>query len=94
MARGHVSKTGVVFIISVRTGEVVYYEVLSQVCQQCIHYGKLELELPGYIKWTANHNAFFSINHEGTTQGDPFAMPAYAVGIFSLLALLKISSQC
>ena len=65
--RGHSSKIGVVFIISVRTGEVVDYEVLSQVCHECIHYGKLDRQSPEYKKWEANHSDACSINHEGSS---------------------------
>ena len=50
-----------------RTGEVVDYDVLSQVCHECIHYGKLGKESSEYKKWTAIHNNVCSINHEGSS---------------------------
>ena len=65
--RGHSSKIGVVFIISVRTGEVVKYEVLSQVCHECIHYGKIDRNSPEYKKWKAHHSDACSINHKGSS---------------------------
>eukprot|EP00794_Sanderia_malayensis_P019336 gene19336-21256_t len=65
--RGHTSKIGVVFILSVRTGEVLDYEVLSQVCHECIHYNKLDKESSAYKQWAAKHHDNCSINHKGSS---------------------------
>ena len=65
--RGHTSKIGVVFILSVRTGEVLDYEVLSQVCHECIHYNKLAKESFEYKEWAANHHDVCCINHRGSS---------------------------
>ena len=50
-----------------RTGELVDYEVLSQVCQECIRYGKLDKESFKYKTWATNHTDACSINHEGSS---------------------------
>ena len=65
--RGHTSKIGVVFILSVRTGEVLDYEVLSQVCHECIYYNKHDKESSFYKEWAQNHSNNCRINHEGSS---------------------------
>ena len=38
---GHVSKKGIVFVISVRTGEILDYIVKSLICHICMKFSKL-----------------------------------------------------
>ena len=65
--RGHTSKSGVVFILSVRTGEVLDYEVLSQVCHECIYYNEHDKESSVCKEWAQSHSNTCSINHEGSS---------------------------
>ena len=56
-----------VFILSVRTGEVLDYEVLSKVCHECIYYNKHDKESSVYKEWAQSHSNTCSINHEGSS---------------------------
>ena len=65
--RGHSSKIGVVFVISVRTGEILDYEVLSQVCHSCVAHRQSDKDSDEYKKWKENHDPVCQINHEGSS---------------------------
>ena len=65
--RGHTSKTGAVFLLSVRTGEVLDYEVMSHYCHACIAHEKDDKNSDTYKKWLANHSALCQINHKGSS---------------------------
>ena len=47
--RGHNSKNGVVFVLSVETGEVLVFVVKSIVCQECIMHDKNNTNTEEYI---------------------------------------------
>ena len=65
--RGYSSKNGIVFAISVRTGEVLDFEVLSLVCHQCQASEKLDHNSDQYIHWRENHQPVCPINHSGSS---------------------------
>eukprot|EP00112_Aurelia_sp_Birch-Aquarium-sp1_P021080 Seg5580.2 transcript_id=Seg5580.2/GoldUCD/mRNA.D3Y31 product="hypothetical protein" protein_id=Seg5580.2/GoldUCD/D3Y31 len=65
--RGHTSKIGVVFILSVRTGEVLDYKVLSHVCHACIAPKHLEKDSDEYKTWFDEHKSHCQINHTGSS---------------------------
>eukprot|EP00112_Aurelia_sp_Birch-Aquarium-sp1_P015466 Seg3426.2 transcript_id=Seg3426.2/GoldUCD/mRNA.D3Y31 product="hypothetical protein" protein_id=Seg3426.2/GoldUCD/D3Y31 len=54
------------FVMSVRTGEVLDYEVLSMVCFECRAKEKLDKESEGYKNWYAKHKSTSSVNHKGS----------------------------
>ena len=67
--RGHCSKIGVVFVISVRTGEVLDYVVKSLFCHLCSKKasclgGKSSVE---FLKWFDSHQEACLINHQGSS---------------------------
>ena len=65
--RGHTSKIGVVFVISVDTGEILDYEIKSLFCRECQkHEGQDKESLP-YKSWEKKHDAQCQINHEGSS---------------------------
>ena len=51
--RCHSSKTGVVFVISVRTGEILDYVVKTLFCHECVAHKDMDLEI--YKEWSAAH---------------------------------------
>ena len=63
--RGHTSKIGVVFVISVRTGEILDYEVKSLYCHVCVAKNAMEKNSEEYKQRKAAHEKDCSINHEG-----------------------------
>ena len=65
--RGHSSKIGVVLVISVRTGEVLDYEVLSMVCHECQYHEKEDRESEEYQKWFSSHKENCQINYKGSS---------------------------
>ena len=60
--RGHSSKIGVVFILSLVTGEVLDYEIKSLVCFECRAHEHLKKDSDAYKKWKASHS-FCQVNH-------------------------------
>ena len=68
--RGHTSLFGVVYVISVDTGEVLDYEVLSNFCKTCQYYdSKKDEDFESYVKGMAAHMEAgnCSINYEGSS---------------------------
>ena len=65
--RGHSSKNGVVFILSVRTGEVLDYEVRTKYCQECVYHEKDNKNSKFYQDWLASHTSKCCINHQGSS---------------------------
>ena len=62
--RGHCSKIGVVFVISIRTGEVIDYIVKSLFCHTC---SKKDKSASEYGQWYEKHKATCQINHSGSS---------------------------
>ena len=77
---GHTSRIGVVFILSVRTGEVLDCRVLSHVCHACIAHRSWNKDSNAYKIWFEEHRSECLINHTGTS-GNMEA--AGAIGLFS-----------
>ena len=65
--RGHNSKFGVVFIISVETGEILDYELKNLVCQECTMHDKDDKKSKKYEQWKEKHMKHCNINHEGSS---------------------------
>uniref|UniRef100_A0A7M5UK02 Mutator-like transposase domain-containing protein n=1 Tax=Clytia hemisphaerica TaxID=252671 RepID=A0A7M5UK02_9CNID len=64
--RGHSSKIGVVFVISVETGEVLDYEVKSLFCHSCSKRQSSMTE-SDFQKWYETHAKECEINHKGSS---------------------------
>ena len=64
--RRHSSKIGVVLVVSVRTREVLDYEVLSLVCLECQYHEKEDLRSEGYQRWLSSHKENCQINYKGS----------------------------
>ena len=62
--RGHCSKIGVVFGISIRTGEVIDYIVKSLFPHTC---SKKDKSTSDYVQWYEKHNATCQIKHSGSS---------------------------
>ena len=78
--RGHSSKIGVVFVISVKTGEILDYVVKSLACQECSAHGSWDKDSDKFMSWSQAHSSVCQINHQGLSE----AMEAAgAVEIFS-----------
>ena len=65
--RGYSSKSGIVFVVSVRTGEVLDFEVLSLVCHQCRAHENLDPLSDEYKQWKGKHQYVCPINHKGSS---------------------------
>ena len=63
--RGHSSKNGVVFVLSVRTGEVLDYVVKTKYCQRCVYHMKHNNNSQSYEEWMESHSKECSMNHIG-----------------------------
>ena len=66
--RGHSSKIGVVFVISVNTGEILDYSVKSFVCHECKARNCLDKETDEYKIWKDAHASTCQINHQGSSE--------------------------
>ena len=65
---GYSSLLGVVFILSVETGEVLDYEVQSKICFECKFREKWEKESEKYKNWYSNHEEHCEVNHKGSSE--------------------------
>ncbi len=63
--RGHTSKISVVFLLSVRTDDVLDYEVMSLYCHGCTSHQKIGTNSEAYQIWKAEHQRNCQINHSG-----------------------------
>ena len=64
---GHSSKIGVVFVMSVLTGEVLDFEVLSHVCHTCRWYKSNLKDSAAFETWYKGHENECEINHVGSS---------------------------
>jgi len=64
--RGHSSKHGVVFVLSVETGEVLDYSVKRVTCQTCTAHMNDDKNSSEYDAWKKQHESNCYINHEGS----------------------------
>ena len=53
--RGYSSKNGIIFAVSVHTGDVLDFEVLSLVCHQCQAHENLDPLSDEYKQWKGKH---------------------------------------
>ena len=60
----HSSKIGMVFVISVDTGEILDYEVKSLFCHECKAHAQ-DKKSHKYKKWQKDHEPSGNINHKG-----------------------------
>ena len=65
--RGHSSKIGVVFVLSVLTGKVLDYEMKSLYCHECVAHNNDDKCTEAYKIWWANHQPTCNINHKGSS---------------------------
>ena len=65
--RGYSSRYGAVFVISVDTGEVLDYELLSLFCHECKAHQNDNKETDSYKDWKKGHEANCNINYEGSS---------------------------
>lgn len=63
--RGHSSKIGVIFVISVDTGEILDYCVKSLFCHECKVHSNMNAESEEYRSWKETH---CQINHTGSSE--------------------------
>ena len=69
--RGHCSKNGVVFLISIIIGEVLDYEVRSLFCRTCeIYETKYNKESIDYKRFFEKHQFSCSVNHHGSSMSN------------------------
>ena len=66
--RGHSSKIGVVFVISVLTGEILDYEVKSLFCHECKAHGSHDQDSVKYKEWKKAHEKNCEVNHQGSSE--------------------------
>ena len=66
--RGHSSKIGVVFIISVLTGEILDYEVKSLICHECRAHDHMDKDSEEFKAWKTSHVATCQINHTTSSE--------------------------
>ena len=66
--RGHSSKIGVIFVISVDTGEILDYCVKSLFCHVCKAHSMDDKDSDEYKKWKEEHQPKCEINHHGSSE--------------------------
>ena len=66
--RGHSSKIGVVFAVSVRTGEILDYEVRSLICKECSSHEHCDKQSPDYLAWKKSYRRHCEVNHVGSSE--------------------------
>ena len=62
----HSSKNGVVFVVSVHTGEILDYAVKTLNCPECTAHEKWNITTSEYTNWKQNHVC--QINHTGSSE--------------------------
>ena len=65
--RGHTSRIGIVFIISIMTGEVLDFVIKSLVCHMCNARKHWDKTGSKYIGWWEQHKSKCTINHSGSS---------------------------
>ena len=65
--RGHSSKHGVVFLISVETGEVLDFCVKTIYCHECTLHKKDDINSEKHKQWYRDHASNCSVNQEGSS---------------------------
>ena len=65
---GYSSLLGVVFILSIDTGEVLDFEVQSKICFECKSREKWNKESDRYKNWYSNHKEHCTVNHKGSSE--------------------------
>ena len=65
--RCHSSKIGVVFVISVDSGEILDYEIKSMFCHECKAHAQ-DQESDEHKKWLKKHEPNCSVNHKGSSE--------------------------
>ena len=78
--RGHASKIGVIFVISVDTGEILDYVVKSLFCHECQVHNHDDKDSEEYKQWKEGHEGKCQVNHHGSSEE---MESAAAVEIFS-----------
>ena len=66
--KGHSSKIGVIFVISVDTGEILDHEFKSLFCHECKAHNNDDKESDKHKKWKDAHKKRCGINHEGSSE--------------------------
>ena len=66
--RGHSSKIGVIFVISVDTGEILDYCVKSLFCHVCKAHCTDDQDSDEHNKWKEEHQPKCEINHHGSSE--------------------------
>ena len=66
--RGYSSKIGVVFAISVMTGEIIDYEVKSLICKECSSKEHTDKTSADYLSWKESHASHCEVNHVGSSE--------------------------
>ena len=64
--RGHTSRIGVVFILSIDTGEVLDFVLKSLICHEC-NFGRSKFKGEQLMKWLETHKPNCTINHKGSS---------------------------
>lgn len=54
--------------MSVRTGEILDYEVKSLLCKECAAHDNSDKHSPGCLTWKEKHKRHCQINHEGSSE--------------------------
>lgn len=65
---GHSSKIGVVFVISLDTGKMLYYSVKSLVCHECKARNGVDKDTDEYKVWKSAHASSCQIKHYGSSE--------------------------
>ena len=65
--RGHTSEFGVVFVLSVRSREILDYEVLSHFCQACLSHNSMNKDSHELKEWQAKPADQCEIYHFGSS---------------------------
>ena len=66
--RGYSSLLGVVFVISIETGEVLDFEVCSKVCFECRSHSLWDKNSQRYKTWFQSHSDSCSVNHHQSSE--------------------------
>ena len=54
--------------MSVRTGEVLDYEVKSLICKECSSHEHCDKQSPDYLAWKESHRRHCEVNHQGSSE--------------------------